>query len=499
MYDERRGNLNMKKKILSTLLAVSLFVAAAAPAVLAADYSSTQAGDPSKIESIKFSESSYEIKQDEEVAFLDKIQVFENNKKLILDKSQISFELIGADTTFSLVDDKVTAIEKSGTATLVAKDDETGKVTAKVTLKAVPNPAKVYATSFKFEKSKSNLVYDFAGNNAISEGNTVTIVPIPAKSTWSDANYTSVTTAVINKLVETGIATGADAITVSVGDDNELKFAIAANNFSQDKIEAADDAFNWGKVIPLEVTAEMVDKNGKNPKNPVAKASFTPVKAKNYETIAILSSKTIEVGQEFNLGDTVKLGAADANVNNNKTWETGFVNDNAEADDFAPLSDDKDGKILGVAVGKNKIAVTLTSKSNKDGSAVTKTAECTVTVVPAGSIKTTPNGKLSLETASLAVGATQVVTVKDADADAKITWKVSDPTIAQIAPFTGATTRVYAKKAGTVKVTAMVDGVEIGSCEVTVKAADTTAPVNPDKTTPSGNPQTGDSLFVNLF
>lgn len=490
----------MKKKILSTLLAVSLFVAAAAPAVLAADYSSTQAGDPSKIESIKFSESSYEIKQDEEVAFLDKIQVFESNKKLILDKSQISFELIGADTTFSLVDDKVTAIEKSGSATLVAKDDETGKVTAKVTLKAVPNPAKVYATSFKFEKSKSNLVYSFAGNNATSEGNTVTIVPIPAKSTWSSDNYTSVTTAVIDKLVATGIATSADAITVSTGDDNELKFAIAADNFSQGKIEAvADDAFNWGKVIPLEVTATMVDKNGKNPKNPVAKASFTPVKAKNYETIAILSSKTIEVGQEFDLDGTVKLGAADANVNNNKTWETGFINDNAEADDFAPLSDDRNGKILGVAVGKNKIAVTLTSKSNKDGSTVTKTAECTVTVVPAGSIKTTPNGKMSLETASLAVGATQVITVKDADADAKITWKVSDPTIAQIAPFTGATTRVYAKKAGTVKVTAMVDGVEIGSCEVTVKAADTTAPVNPDKTTPSGNPQTGDSLFVNLF
>ena len=209
----------MKKKVLSALLAVALFVGLAVPAFASTE--STQAGDPSKVTKIEFADSSYELKQDVEKDFDGEVKVYETNKKLVLDHNQLSWSLEGGSTAFTITGSKVTAIEKTGTATLVVKDDESGKVIAKTKLTAVANPKEKFATSYKFASTNNKIPFAASTNanstktsNDAAEDYTFKVYPIPAGTSWG-VNENDVKTEVIGK-VNTALGLTASAGTPAV-------------------------------------------------------------------------------------------------------------------------------------------------------------------------------------------------------------------------------------------------------------------------------------------
>lgn len=171
----------MKKKILSTLLAACLFIGVAMPSVMAA--TSDVAGDAKKVTKITMidGKSEYDIKVGDTVDFADKIAVYEDNTKLVLDKNHIRYMLNGNTGTgntghFRIYGSEVTAIQAGSTATLTIFDNynASSKARVTVTLKSVPGDAATwteYAESFTFAEQSYLLPY--TGVNGTSEGATL--------------------------------------------------------------------------------------------------------------------------------------------------------------------------------------------------------------------------------------------------------------------------------------------------------------------------------------
>lgn len=183
----------MKKKIISSLLAVAMMMSIAIPSVFAA--SSDVAGDAKKVSKIVVNDkdgktqSEFTLKVGEEVDFSTLIKVYENETKLVLDHNHIRYMLngnTGSGNTgdFRIDNSKVTAIKSGSAATLTIFDNYNASSKARVTvgLKSVAGDGvwTEYAESFTFENS--SYVLPYVSNDGLSEDRTLTLNAHPSGS-----------------------------------------------------------------------------------------------------------------------------------------------------------------------------------------------------------------------------------------------------------------------------------------------------------------------------
>ncbi len=275
-------------------------------------------------------------------------------------------------------------------------------------------------------------------------------------------------------------------IDVSVNGDGEIVFKVDKKYLPYDRYKADD--IKEGQKFGLTVkTDDFQNKNGNPIKNVTAKTNLITKVAVNTTKVSVLPSKTIEVGETFKLKDTLGWGNSKANVLKGvETWYEAPLNNDAAVSDYAIV---EDGVVTGVKTGKNRIYV----RSNGG-----MEAYCTVTVVPKGTIDKVDdhNAVLKVKDVTVTVGGTQWIDLYNIDADSIVKWTSSDEAIAKIVGNSenkGA--KVWGLKEGTATLTLTVDGDVAATLNVTVKGAATT-PSKPDAT---GNAQTGDTLFSNLF
>lgn len=158
----------MKKKILASLLAVCMFAGMAVPA-FAASHNSSQAGDSSEVNKVTFKDASYTIAKDDAKEFDGEVRAFVNDSKLVIEPN-LTFELADNNAgVFGIDDDKVYAVEKTGTATLVVRNiDE--KIVGKVKISAgVAKPEQKDATGFRYTERSYNVPVYSEGNEIAKE------------------------------------------------------------------------------------------------------------------------------------------------------------------------------------------------------------------------------------------------------------------------------------------------------------------------------------------
>lgn len=193
----------MKKKILSTLLAVCLFVGVAIPSVFAA-YTSDLAGNAQKVTKITVLKPKYEIKEGEKVEFANEISVYETNSKLVIDLQQVRYTAVGDTNYFNInTDGVVTAVKTGGTITLTIYDDQNKSARVDTTITSIPGAGVNgnYATSFKFgDASRYDVVYDNVDTYHVdddaakdfrtvhSEGFEFTVESIPSGTMFNSQN-----------------------------------------------------------------------------------------------------------------------------------------------------------------------------------------------------------------------------------------------------------------------------------------------------------------------
>ncbi len=267
--------------------------------------------------------------------------------------------------------------------------------------------------------------------------------------------------------------------------DSAIRFKIDKKYLDADTYE---DLKEGQKLSITAVQEDFENKNGDPIKNVTAKTNLIVKKAINTTKVSVLPNKTIEVGETFKLGDTLGWGNSKANVLKGvRRWYEAPLSNATSVDDYAIVNDD--GVVTGVKTGKNRIYV----ESNGG-----MTAYCTVTVVPKGTVDKIDdhNAVLKVKDVTVTVGGTQWIDMYNIDADSIVKWTSSDEAIAKIVGNSenkGA--KVWGLKEGTATLTLTVDGDVAATLNVTVKGAATT-PSKPDAT---GNAQTGDTLFSNLF
>ncbi len=176
----------MRKKILSAILALAMVVGMAVPAFAA---NSDVAGDAKKVTKITATKDTYEITvgDDNSVDFADKISVYEDQTKLVLDHNHIRYMLngnTGSGNTgdFRINGSEVTAVKAGAEATLTIFDNYNASSKARVTVKlkavAATTSYSQFAESFTFEKSSNNVIFDSAYGK--SEGATIVLKAHPA-------------------------------------------------------------------------------------------------------------------------------------------------------------------------------------------------------------------------------------------------------------------------------------------------------------------------------
>lgn len=221
----------MKKKIISSLLAVAMMMSIAIPSVFAA--SSDVAGDAKKVSKIVVNDkdgktqSEFTLKVGEEVDFSTLIKVYENETKLVLDHNHIRYMLngnTGSGNTgdFRIDNSKVTAIKSGSAATLTIFDNYNASSKARVTvgLKSVVGDGvwTEYAESFTFENS--SYVLPYVSNDGLSEDRTLTLNAHPSGSKFGrtvaeqNAILAQAELAVLPKLAK---ALGLTSITAGAG------------------------------------------------------------------------------------------------------------------------------------------------------------------------------------------------------------------------------------------------------------------------------------------
>ncbi|MFZ2539187.1 MAG: hypothetical protein WAX04_09845 [Oscillospiraceae bacterium] len=470
----------MKNKILASLLAVCLFVGMAVPAFASA--TSAQSGDASDVTLATFAKAEYTIAKDDSKNFTDEVKAFVSKSKLVLD-ANLSFELADNNAGVFAIDGAVvSAVEKTGTATLIVKNIDDKKV-GSVKIKAGAAIPQRDATGYRFIEKTNNVPVESIANNAAAttaaNNFTIKVAPTPAGS-----DFLATDVALINDAIEA-------AIIKALGTTNDVSMTAE----SKTKIDAGKNLDDDGNLVYVidgktllagSIADQKLDADLKNVEVPVtftsgkvitSKTTIKAVLGKVAIGVSAPSTIKIEVGQVFKLGDKAKHVASDSNINNGISYDEDYLNDDATDYDFAIV--DGDGKVTGVAVGKNKIVSTMTYV-NKDGKSVTKTAVTIVEVVAAGSIST---AKPSLNpTAKMIVGGTHKIAVKDAGT-AALTFSSYDAKVATVA----ADGTIKAIGVGTTKVKVAVAGSD--SLYVTVTVAAAPAVVNPTK--PTDVPKTG--------
>lgn len=460
----------MKKKVLSALLAATLFVGMAIPA-FASFPTSTVAGTDEEITALVFTADSYTVKNGADLDLSEKVTAFVGKDKLVQDPTlEWSIEDNNVDLAFTLTNAGVaSASEDKGTAVVTVTAND-GKVKATTKLVAAKADAdKKDAVTFKFEKASYTLR---TGNYNVTDS--VAIVPTSDAYAFTKEQIDVLKAAKLTLTDRNGAPVKDVVISEGTLDGGKIVFTVDANKAEAD---LKNLTLSTGKVeFPI----------GKSTKEQVKSAKAVTTAAVAATKFGKTGSVTIEVGQTYDLNKKIKFGPSNYNYGGEIAegdWAQVYYNDDAEYDDYAVVNEK--GVVLGVAVGKNKIAATFGEQ----------TVEITVNVVAKGALAAS-EAKLAADKAALTVGGTYWLEVKNAPSDvANIKWTVEKNGVATILPESGAAIKIFAKKAGTAKVTATYNGTTIGTCVVTVTAAGTTTPVKPGVE----NPATGDSLFANLF
>lgn len=189
----------MKKKILSTLLAACLFVGIAIPSVMAA--TSDVAGDAKKVSKITMidEKDAYDITVGNEgFDFEEKIAVYEDNTKLVLDHNHIRYMLkgnVGSNNTgdFEIIGSKVWAKKAGATATLTIFDSFNASSKARLTIKltgvAPTTSFTEYAESFTFKSNSFDVPFDSGLGNAENVALSVQAHPSGTKFNTADNAY----------------------------------------------------------------------------------------------------------------------------------------------------------------------------------------------------------------------------------------------------------------------------------------------------------------------
>lgn len=463
----------MKKKILSTLLAVCLFVGMAIPAVFAA--SSDAAGDAKKVSKITVLKDTYEITVGDSKKFADQISVFENDTKLVLDHGHIQYSLlanVGDSSDFEISGDEVKALKAGATATLTIFDNYGEKARTSVKIKSV---AGTVASTKKIESyTFENSLYTLpVGTDA--EKQTIVVESHPKGTKFTHATANEAVAPVIATLASAGIANVTGAYNK---DKNKVELTIPAASLT------GLSTSNVNKPIEVKDTNFV---NGKEFKATTALRLVTAIKATG---VSVPQDITVKVGETVD-APKVTYYPTNANVGKSVSWAIiPYIND-GNAYQYATLTGDDLNKVLGVnsnTPAKARLQAILNGVT---------TTECIVNVKPA-TFAGTVTPFISKSSGELKVGGVMALEVLNLPQGVTVKWSYDSKTtgIVDFAPWTGAKTNVYAKKAGTVAVKATLSNGEVYTANITVKAADV---VKPGTTAPSTNPQTGDSLFANLF
>ena len=471
----------MKKKVLSALLAVALFVGLAVPAF--ASSSSAQEATSDEVTALATKKSEYTIRQNEEKALAGEVIAYAGTKKICM-SPDLTFELASDTADFALTDDgKVTALSKSGSAVVIIKANE-DKIVTKVTVKATT--PYVEATGFKF--ASSTVTVPAGGKTANPATVEFQIAPVPSNGRFTASQIDEIHAILQDVEVKDNATVPNAYITAAELDLKDYKSGECAKDGENlvaelDTTTAKDLAaglLNKSMKVVLTADATNTFTVGVTAKKLTASSTFKFVPVVSATKVAAPGTITLEVGQTYDLAAKLAYGPSNANVNKSVSYWEESINDGES--DYAIVDD---GTIKAIAVGSNKIATQLAGQN---------TTYTTVKVVAKGAL-TKEEVSLSSTTATMAVGGTSYITLKGAADEAKVEWKVDNDN-ATIVPATNAV-KIFGKKAGTATVTCTVDGTEVGKIAVTVKAADTTTePTKPGATT---NPQTGDSIFAGLF
>lgn len=480
----------MKKKILSTLLAVCLFVGVAIPAVFAAERSDA-AGDAKKVTKITIEKDYYEIKQGESKDFADQIAVYENDTKLVLDHGHIQYSLLantGDSSDFAITGSEVKALKVGATATLTIFDNYSEKARTTVKIKAIAPTADITRKieSFTFADS---LVTVPVGNG-MDEA-----VEFVVESHPKGTKFTSVTDAKKKTDDAVAAAFAKAGLTVAPGelkkdDENKITYKIPAiPDFSTILVDTKAAVKNQNYNL------EATEKNYVNAKEFKSTVAVRYVDAIKASGIYIPQNLTVKVGEKV-ATPKVTYYPSNANFGKKVTWDVmPYIND-GNAYQYAVLNADND-KVIGVN-SNNPAKARLQAKL-----ANVATTECIVEVKPATwAGKVTPF--ISKTSGEMKVGGVMALEVANLPQDVTVAWSFDSKTagIIDFAPWKGNKTNVYAKKAGTVDVKATLSNGEVYKATITIKEADAVKPADPAKpgtSKPSTNPQTGDSLFANLF
>lgn len=456
----------MKKKILATLLAITLFVGIAVPAAIAA--SSDAAGDAKKVSKITIAEATYTIVQGETKDFADQIAVYENDTKLVLDHGHIQYSLlanVGASSDFEIVGSTVKALKPGATATLTVFDNYGEKARTTATIKSVAPSASASKAieSFTFAKSLYTLPVGVG-----AEDQKIVIESHPKGTTFDAAAKTAADTAVIAAL---GAAT--PALTTTAGTPIEGGTKIEYTILAADLAAEAATTANSSVVATCDNFLTTVTSNF------TATTAFRLVTAVPAAGVNIGNEMTVKVGERVAL-PTVTYYPTNANVNKAVTWSIeAFVND-GNAYQYAVVDGDK---VLGVnsnTPGKARLKAALPSGSATETIVNVKSASFAGLVTP-----TLPS------TLKVATGKTATLAISNLPAGVTATWKSETAAVATVTNGV-----VKGVKAGTSKVTATLSTGEVLTCVVTVSGTATpVAPVAPVTDKPSTNPQTSDSFF----
>lgn len=509
----------MKKKVLSVVLASALFAGAAvsaSAAVWGSWESSSKSGEDTDITDLAFTESTYTIRNGADPKnMLEVITAYAGNNKVV-QEPELEWEISDNDLVFDLntEDNKadVSAYENKGTATITVTAND-GKV--KATCKVVAAPL-VKATGFKFENSSYSLpsgtyVVNKTIDTVTTEDKEVKLVATPNDAKFSPEQETALSSLkialVASKDVDVNYTTDARAAdAIDYNKDTVIALAtptddVGVYKFSATHLEGLYANVTNARLIVVDGTVSVGDKvEASKGKAVIEFPAYDPDKsaktisrdvrgstelARPAERAGRTGAITIEVGQTAKLGDFVKYGPTNSNINKKvDTWMIDYYNAAATEDDFAVLNADHD-KVMGIAVGRVK-AVTTFKKLNGD----TIEVEVPINVVARGASSKPSTPVATTESATLAIGGTYWAESGNENTE----WTVDNDNVT-IVPEKGAGCKIFAKKAGTATVTGTVDGEVVKTVNVTITAAGTTTPDVPSE----ANPSTGDSLLAFLF
>lgn len=473
----------MRKKMLSCLLAVCLFIGMAVPALAVYYPSTAESGSAEDITKLVFSQSSYTLKNGEQLRLSEELIAYCGNQKICQDPS-LEWSMTDSLTFgFDYSDGTVDCIDNSGTATITVKELVSGKTAScKVVAAKGASESTAGATNFKFDKS-SYTVYT-EGDKTVMK-----VSPTPANASFSPKQISVLETAISQALLDS-VALGVTMTQGTDEDQNSLLFTI--DNASESDIKSTaytlylkDFAFpkydKAGESYTINKTVKIQVKEGVPALKVIKKGSVT-----------------VEVGKTVDLADYVAFSSS-ATYGKVCDYELTYDNDNSTSMDYAVIGEDGHS-LLGVAVGKLKAIAYLRDYPNEQ-------AIIPIQVVAAntsGSSDPVDTSKISITptTGTVQVGSSLNITAKNVPEGADVVWTISDDSKASVNE-TGTVGKVTALAAGTVKITATVDGEEVGTASITITGSGSSTPTDP-VTPPKNpnatqNPQTGDSWFSGLF